>query len=75
MIEIAEGNDAKAVEYGEKAWALRKNLASIPANLAIAYHLVGNTAKRDEFYQHAERLKYHRLDTLQDIFTGKKSIR
>jgi len=31
VIELMESNDKKAVEYGEKAWSLRKDLPSIPA--------------------------------------------
>lgn len=75
VIELIEGNDEKAVEYGEKAWALRKDYPSIPANLAIAYHYQGNRQKRDEFYQHARRLGYHDLQAIQDIFSGKVGIR
>jgi Flp pilus assembly protein TadD len=75
VIELIQGNDAKAVEYGEKAWALRKDYPSIPANLAIAYHYLGNMQKRDEFYQHAQRLGYHDLQAVQDIFSGKTGLR
>ncbi len=75
VIELIEGNDAKAVEYGEKAWALRKDYPSIPANLAIAYHYLGNLQKREEFYQHAQRLGYHDLQTVQNIFSGKAGLR
>ncbi|KAF1079182.1 MAG: hypothetical protein GQF41_4485 [Candidatus Rifleibacterium amylolyticum] len=75
VIELIEGNDAKAVEYGEKAWALRKDYPSIPANLAIAYHYLGNMQKRDEFFKHAQRLGYHDLESVQDIFNGKVGIR
>jgi len=75
VIELMQGNDQKAVEYGEKAWALRKDYPSIPANLAIAYHYLGNTAKRDEFYQHANRLGYHDLQAIRDLFSGKTSLR
>ena len=75
VIELMEGNDERAVEYGEKAWTLRKDYASIPANLAVAYHYLGNETKRDEYYQHADRLAYHRLETLQKIFDGELSIR
>lgn len=74
-IEILEGNDEKAVEYGERAWALRKDLATIPANLAIAYHYLGDHSKRDYFYKEAERLGYSRLQTVKDIFDGKLSLR
>lgn len=75
VIEVLERNDKKAVEYGEKAWGLRKDLATIPANLAIAYHYTGQVEKRDEMYGHAERLGYHQLDTLRSIFAGDVSLR
>jgi hypothetical protein len=75
VIELVEGNDAKAVEYGERAWALRKDLPSIPANLAIAYHYLGNPKKRKEFYGHAKRAGYPDLQALDDIISGKTSIR
>jgi tetratricopeptide (TPR) repeat protein len=75
VIELINGNDQMAVEYGEKAWALRKDLPSIPANLAMAYHYLGNHAKRDRYYQDAERLGYARLQTLKDVFEGRSSIR
>lgn len=74
-IEILEGNDQKAVEYGERAWALRKDLATIPANLAIAYHYLGDYSKRDYYYKRAKHLGYSRLDSLRDVFDGKLSIR
>jgi len=75
VIELMRGNDKKAVEYGEKAWELRQDLPSIPANLSIAYHYLGDFIKRDEFYGYAQELDYHNLQALQDIFDGKTSIR
>lgn len=75
VLELIEGNDEKAVEYGELGWKLRQDLPSIAANLSVAYHYLGNEAKRDEFYEHAKRLQYHRLQQLDDIFIGKMSIR
>ena len=75
VIELLEENDEKAVEYGEKAWALRKDLATIPANLAVAYHYLGDHAKRDQYYEEAEKLGYNGLQTLKDIFEGKMTIR
>jgi len=75
VIELKEGNDAKAVEYGEKAWTLRKDSPVIAANLAIAYHYIGDVKKRDEFYEHAKRLGYLNLQTLKEIFEGKLSLR
>jgi tetratricopeptide (TPR) repeat protein len=75
VIELMNRNDQKAVEYGEKAWALRRDLPSIPANLAMAYHYLGDHAKRDHYYKQAERLGYARLQTIKDVFDGKASIR
>lgn len=75
VLELMDGNDARAVEYGEKAWALRKDSPSIAANLAIAYHYVGDPEKRDAFYRHAEELGYADLAALQEIFNGTVSIR
>ncbi len=75
VIELMEGNDDKAIEYGEKAWKLRKDEGSIPANLAVAYHYSGNTEQRDKYYKAAEQLNYRNLGSLQDIFDGTISIR
>lgn len=75
VIELLDGNNAKAVEYGEKAWTIRKDDPSIAANLAVAYHYLGDTHKRDLFYNHAKRLGYRYLSRVQDIFDGKASIR
>jgi Flp pilus assembly protein TadD len=74
VIELLEGNHKKAVEYGEKGWALRKDLPIIPANLAIAYHYLGDYSRRDQYYKQAKRLGYHNLQTLKDIMDGKASI-
>ncbi|MBU1109950.1 MAG: tetratricopeptide repeat protein [Candidatus Riflebacteria bacterium] len=74
VIELMAKNNKKAVEYGEKAWKLRKNLPSIPANLAVAYHYINDHAKRDEFFKHASDAGYSNLQGLKDIFSGKSSI-
>jgi tetratricopeptide (TPR) repeat protein len=75
VIELMDGNDEKAVEYGEKAWALRKDLPSIPANLAIAYHYLDNPKKRDEFYRYAKNLGYHNLQSIDAIIEGNASVK
>ena len=75
VIELMDGNDEQAVSYGERAWALRKDDPSIPANLAIAYHYLGDTDKRDQFCDIAERLGYHNMAGIRDIINGKSSIR
>ena len=74
VIELIDGRYDDAVACGEKAWAQRRDLAAIPANLAVAYHYQGNTAKRDHFYDEAQKLGYRRLDTLDDIFAGRMVI-
>lgn len=74
-IELLDGNDRKAIEYGEKAWALEKDHPSVAANLSVAYHYAGDLARRDAFYEHARRLSYHDLQALRDIFDGTRSIR
>jgi len=75
VIELMEGNDSKAVEYGEKAWSLRKDDANIAANLAVAYHYLGDMEKRNVFVEYARMLGYYNMDALQDIFDGKTSLR
>jgi Flp pilus assembly protein TadD len=70
-----EGNLKQAVAYGEKAWDLRKDNPSIAANLAIAYHCVGNSEKRDSFYEVARKLGYHNLAAIRDLIDGEASIR
>lgn len=74
VLELLEGDNKMAVAYGEKAWALRKDHATIAANLSVAYHYLGDHAKRDQFYKEAERLKYDNLENLKQIFVGKRSL-
>ena len=74
VIELIEGNNKTAVTYGEKAWALRKDNSLIAANLSVAYHYVGDYAKRDQFYSEAKRLGYSDLAKLQNIFEGKSTL-
>ena len=75
VIEILEGNDRKAIEYGERAWRLSQDNPTIPANLAVAYHLLGDVNKRDEYYGHAKRLRYYNLTKLDQIFSGELQVR
>ena len=74
VIELMEKNYDVAAEYGEKAWALRKDMGTIPANLAILYYYMEKEDKRQYFYDQAKRLGYHRMDTLDQIFDGTLSI-
>lgn len=73
VLEILEQDYEAAAAYGEKAWVLRKDLASIPANLAVAYHYLGNEGKKRQYYQEAEKLGYHRLDAIDEIFADSVS--
>lgn len=68
VIEVMEESYEKAVEYGSKAWSLRKDDPTIPANLAVAYHYLGDIEKRDSFYNHAQRLGYYNLNKLKELF-------
>jgi hypothetical protein len=74
VIEILEHNYEAAAEYGERAWALRKDLPSIPANLAVAYHYLKNEEKKMHYYEQAKKLGYHQLDRIDQIFNGSLSI-
>ncbi|MEM7478068.1 MAG: tetratricopeptide repeat protein [Planctomycetota bacterium] len=74
VVELLEGNHQAAVDAGEKGWQYRKDYAVIPANLSIAYHFLGDFAKRDEFYAHAKRLQYYRMDTLDEIISGELTL-
>ena len=70
VIELLAGNNQLAVNYGEQAWAIRQDLPSIPANLAIANHYLGDFDNRDAYYEHARELGYPSLEVLDDIFAG-----
>ena len=74
VIELLEGNHQKAADYGEEAWALRKDLASIPANLAIVYHYLGEEAKKQIYYDEARHLNYHSMDAVDEIFAGTRVL-
>lgn len=75
VIELMDGNDTQAIAYGERAWALSKNDPAIAANLAIAYHCLGDTERRDRFCELARTLGYHNMAAVRDIIDGKASIR
>lgn len=74
VIELLEGRYEEAVKCGEKAWEHNKVMASIPANLCIAYHYQGNSAKRDYYYTKAKDLKYGNMDNLDDLIAGRTTI-
>ena len=71
------GNYEGAAEICETLWAANKKSAWIPANLAIAYHHLGKTKKRDEYLEHARTLGYEDMETLDKMIakepTGSKA--
>lgn len=75
VIAILMHDDQQAVDYGVKAYQLDKSDAVISANLALAYHYVGNTDKRDEYAKIARELGYGSMDRLEKIFSGQLSLR
>lgn len=70
VIEILEKNYATAVECGEKAWEIRKDSATIAANLAVAHHYLNNEAKKQQYYKAAKKLGYPQMNGLDQIFAG-----
>ena len=61
-------------EIVEKAWDLRKDLGSIPANLAIVYHYLGEEEKKQLYYKEAKDLGYHSMEAVDQIFDGSLSV-
>jgi Flp pilus assembly protein TadD len=75
FVELLEGNAQAAVDYGERAWAIRQDLPATAETLAIAYHYLGDVEKRDLYYAHAARLGHPDLEGIRDVFEGRASIR
>jgi tetratricopeptide (TPR) repeat protein len=75
VIEIQRGDDDAAVAAAEKAWSFDRRSPEVAANLAVAYHYAGDTAKRQEMYEHAARLGYAKMKSLDDIFAGRVKLR
>ncbi|WP_375772716.1 tetratricopeptide repeat protein [Archangium gephyra] len=75
VVALKQGHVDQAVAHGEKAYALDKANPLIAANLAIAYHYAGNTQKRDELTQAAQKLGYKAMDRLEKIFSGELEVR
>ena len=75
VIELMQHNDAKALQYAQRAWRLKSRDPILAANLAVAYHYAGNIEQRDAMYQEAKQLGCRDIERLDEIFTGKLSIR
>lgn len=73
-LEIIRKDYAKAVQYGEQSYRLDSTDPVIAANLAIAYHYLGDVANRDKFRNVAAQLNYRSMDSLQQIFNGEIEI-
>jgi tetratricopeptide (TPR) repeat protein len=67
LLELVAGNHDRAVEYGEKGWAIRRDYPSLAANLAIAYHCQGEDRKKWKFYEKAEELGYPHMDQIDRL--------
>ncbi|HYO64688.1 MAG TPA: tetratricopeptide repeat protein [Archangium sp.] len=75
VVSLKRGLYDEAIAHGEKAWSLDKNDPTIAANLAIAYHYAGNTKKRDELTQVAQKLGFKGMDWLDKVYTGQIEVR
>jgi tetratricopeptide (TPR) repeat protein len=75
IVAIKMKDDAAAVEFAEKAWELDKANANYAANLAAAYHYAGRIKDRDRMHEQARRLKYNDMEGLDQIFSGKMTLR
>jgi Tfp pilus assembly protein PilF len=75
VIALRHSQDAEALQYAEKAWSLDKEDPAVAANLAAAYHYNGMTAKRDEMTERARKMGYRKIETLQQIYRGEKTLR
>ena len=62
-------------KYAKKAYDLDKGAPRIAANLAVAYHYVGDMENRDRFTRIAEQLGYDKVDTLEQIYSGELTLR
>ncbi len=75
VIALKQADDQAAVEYGEQALSLDPEDPVIAANLAVAYHYIGNRTKRDVMLRRARELGYSKTEKLQKIFDGQMTIR
>lgn len=75
VIALKQERDREAVEYAEKGWELDPEDPAIAANLAVAYHYVGDTEGRDRMTAEAERLGYTKVDVLRGIYAGELTVR
>lgn len=73
-IALIQKDYTKAVQYGEQSYRLDNTDPVIAANLAIAYHYLGDAANRDKFSSVATDLNYQSMDSLQQIFNGEIEI-
>lgn len=73
-IALIQKDYPKAVQYGEQSYRLDGTDPVIAANLAIAYHYLGDVANRDKFRSVAADLNYQSMDSLQQIFSGELEI-
>ena len=75
VIALKRNQDDQALKYAKRAYDLDKSTPRIAANLAVAYHYVGDMENRDRFTRIAEQLGYDKVDTLEQIYSGELTVR
>ena len=75
VVGLKIGDDARALEFAERAWELDKSDPTIAANLSVTYHCVGRLKDRDRMYKEAQRLAYGSMENLDKNFRGQLSVR
>lgn len=74
IIELKRGDLNKAVALGEKAATLDAKDLGIKSNLAMAYHLTHDIAKRDSLFRELSAKGYPHVDNLKRLFEGSLSV-
>ncbi|WP_299315916.1 hypothetical protein [uncultured Aquimarina sp.] len=76
ILELKNKNYNKAVELGEKAWAMKnKNTRpGVLGNLIIAYHYNNQLERRDEALIELENLNYKDIEYIKMAINGKVDL-
>jgi tetratricopeptide (TPR) repeat protein len=74
-IELRRGNYDEALRLGKLAYSKDKQDPVVVANLAVAFHYVGDVAERDRYTALAVVLKYKNVEALRKIYAGELSVR
>lgn len=74
VIDLLRGKYLDAVVTGTRAYSLDSTDPAIVANLSLAYHFMGDTVKRNLYYEKAAQMDYQSLDNLQKVFSGEYTL-